>query len=690
MPPPPIHEQLRLFITKEHFILEPSYLDASVLAENLTINRATSVLRRNAASSSSLAQQHPSDRVLLIYGIFGFVRLYSGDYMIAITDRRKVGDFSALSTKQQQQQHDVWQITQVELIPFSPSFTHISLSQKVAEEELVAAIKSVCQAQNQDAFYYSLTWDLTRCMQAQFGADKTAAAYAVPLWQRCDPRFHWNRFLQRRMLDASGQPNRPDDDLSAFILPVISGFIEFTRFDTFTFALLSRRSPGRQGTRYFSRGIDHDGNVSNFVETEQLLITANRVCSHVQVRGSIPVFWAHVANTKYKPELRVYGADAKSTSGDADNDAKKKDDEYAMIDRAEQSRVKRLTQSALKKHLDTLRGHYGPHLILWNLVDKKGGELQLANAFSQQLDELAAEGEAGVQYAHFDFHHECRRMQWHKIRILLDQFANELDQQAWFEMTLSTGEILRRQQSVVRTNCIDCLDRTNVVQSELAKLVLTRQLRACGVFTGAYELDQIPEFYSRFKNIWADHADSMSLSYSGTGALKTDFTRLGKRTRAGLISDGMNSLIRYVKNNYLDGPRQDALDLLLGKYEISPIRSVPPMRDWSATFIVLTAVFLLALVALTVNFWSMLLWNQIGDSEVRNTRLQSMLFWLAVLYVDWQLIQLNGREFVRLPKLVDPYAHPLSRINGGGTGFITSPVTLTAPPRNASAMELPR
>lgn len=34
------------------------------------------------------------------------------------------------------------------------------------------------------------------------------------------------------------------------------------------FYLISRRSSKRAGTRYNSRGIDDDGNVSNYVETE--------------------------------------------------------------------------------------------------------------------------------------------------------------------------------------------------------------------------------------------------------------------------------------------------------------------------------------------------------------------------------------------------------------------------------------
>ncbi len=40
-----------------------------------------------------------------------------------------------------------------------------------------------------------------------------------------------------------------------------------------------------------------------------------------------------------------------------------------------------------------------------------------------------------------------------------------------------------------------------------------------------------------FRNVWADHADLLSLQYAGTPALKTDFTRTGKRTARGMVGD---------------------------------------------------------------------------------------------------------------------------------------------------------
>lgn len=39
----------------------------------------------------------------------------------------------------------------------------------------------------------------------------------------------------------------------------------------------------------------------------------------------------------------------------------------------------------------------------------------------------------------------------------------------------------------------------------------------------------------KFRDIWTDNADFISIMYTGTPALKTDFTRTGKRSKAGEI-----------------------------------------------------------------------------------------------------------------------------------------------------------
>jgi len=98
------------------------------------------------------------------------------------------------------------------------------------------------------------------------------------------------------------------------------GFLEFKPTSingrTFLFGLISRRNRFRAGTRYFSRGIDQNGNVSNFNETEQLILLDNDSgrggevkgdvrFSYVQTRGSVPVYWAEINNLRYKPDLKI-------------------------------------------------------------------------------------------------------------------------------------------------------------------------------------------------------------------------------------------------------------------------------------------------------------------------------------------------------------------------------------------------
>jgi len=77
---------------------------------------------------------------------------------------------------------------------------------------------------------------------------------------------------------------------------------------TFDFALISRRSTRRVGTRYHVRGIDAEGNVANSVETEQIVFYNKKATSLVQTRGSIPLFWKQSPNLKYKPRPELYGA----------------------------------------------------------------------------------------------------------------------------------------------------------------------------------------------------------------------------------------------------------------------------------------------------------------------------------------------------------------------------------------------
>lgn len=137
---------------------------------------------------------------------------------------------------------------------------------------------------------------------------------------------------------------------------------------------------------------------------------------------------------------------------------------------------------------------------------------------------------------------------------------------------------------------MDNLDRTNVAQAAVARWTLNLQLKAAGILAEKDEVDQQEEidvalrestetgftFPNIYANndlpVWSEHADLISKAYAGTGALKTDFTRTGKRTHQGALDDLKKSVLRYLKNNHFDGARQvrgDYSGMILPTYLLS-------------------------------------------------------------------------------------------------------------------------
>ncbi len=89
-----------------------------------------------------------------------------------------------------------------------------------------------------------------------------------------------------------------------------------------------------------------------------------------------------------------------------------------------------------------------------------------------------------------------------------------------------TDQVLRRPEGIFRTNCLDCLDRTNFFQAKLAIITLEHIFKKLNVA----DLDLLSEmrnnrdnlFIKKFRNIWADNGDAVSWHYTGTGSTHTE------------------------------------------------------------------------------------------------------------------------------------------------------------------------
>ncbi|KAF2402721.1 hypothetical protein EJ06DRAFT_505683 [Trichodelitschia bisporula] len=610
-----------------------------------------------------------SKRVSSIAGILGIISLRLDKYIIVITKATPVGRLRG---------HMIYKIAATEFLPLRERPLH-----DLDEDTYLHIVKDLLK---NAPLYFSYSYDITNSLQRQSDSNPV-----LPLWKRADDRFFWNRFVQSDLIDyRTGNSGRlgyrgEQPGIDPFILPVMYGMMEIrntsVKGNPLTFVLITRRSRHRGGTRYFSRGIDERGNVSNYNETEQIVIINDaaskgpvsyagdggmseaktgplagreaQALSYVQTRGSVPVYWAEINTLKYTPRLQIRGVES--------------------------------AVQAAKRHFDEQIRIYGDNFLV-NLVNQKGREQRVKDAYKQMhdylvpapaqktySDEKTAEkfnvaepqrdrGEySRLHYIYFDFHNETKGLRWHRAQLLLQQLEGPLIEHGYFRGVDMPGdsmgrmEVRSRQTCVVRTNCMDCLDRTNVVQSMLGRFMLTRMLIDLGVLREGERVDEDHAFEHLFRNVWADNADVVSKSYSGTGALKTDFTRTGERTKRGMLMDATNSTTRYLRNNFYDGPRQDAFDVFLGTY--LPARNhlggwvfvdKRPLLIQSVPYILAASVFLVFVGSFTRRDAMAAVW------PLRVLMILSFIIAMASLY----FIFTHGTFYVNWPKLnTPPYAH---------------------------------
>lgn len=87
------------------------------------------------------------------------------------------------------------------------------------------------------------------------------------------------------------------------------------------------------------------------------------------------------------------------------------------------------------------------------------------------------------------------------MAILRRMLEPDLQRFGFFASSLSNPADSQSQTGYFRTNCMDCLDRTNVGQAMIAKESLKYQLRHLGVINETcLDLDSFDEFSGTFRN----------------------------------------------------------------------------------------------------------------------------------------------------------------------------------------------
>ncbi|KAL4931950.1 phosphatidylinositol-3,5-bisphosphate 5-phosphatase [Aspergillus undulatus] len=493
------------------------------------------------------------------WAILGFVRFTGAYYMLLVTKRSQVAMLGG---------HYVYKIDGTELI----SLTTSSSSSRLKPEKNAEEARYITILNNLDltrAFYFSYSYDVTHTLQHNITRDRKVHEDGQPrdLRQDFNTMFIWNHHLLAPAIVNLKNPYQ-------WCLPIIHGYVEQAKMSVYGrlvyITIIARRSRFFAGARFLKRGANDLGYVANDVETEQIVsemtttsfhsagpdLYANPLyTSYVQHRGSIPLYWTQ-ENSGVSP---------------------KPDIELNLVDPF---------YSAAALHFDNLFARYGAPIYILNLIksrERTPRESKLLKEYTNAVDYLNQflPEDKKLIYKPWDMSRAAKSRDQDVIETLEDIAGEIIPKTGFFQNGHDVPSGLRVQNGIARTNCIDCLDRTNAAQFVIGKRALGYQLHALGIIEGT-TVDYDTDVVNLFTDMWHDHGDNIAIQYGGSHLVNTMATYRKINQWSSHSRDMVESFKRYYNNSFLDAQRQEAYNLFLGNYIFS--QGQPMLWDLSTDY----------------------------------------------------------------------------------------------------------
>ncbi|XP_056015815.1 polyphosphoinositide phosphatase-like isoform X2 [Ostrea edulis] len=527
--------------------------DDKVEYNKMEVRNLLTMIKSGNTTKESKKTDSALIKTVSAFGIAGFVRFLEGYYVILITKRRKVSLIGP---------HVVYKIEDTTMM-YIPNDTV-----RQAHHEESKYVKMFQSVDMSDNFYFSYSYDLTHRLQynmtptlspevPQHGPSPSTTVYGV----RTKPteKYVWNSYLLQKYREVV----HPD-----WLLFLIHGFVDQKNISVYGkslyLTLIARRSNKFAGTRFLKRGANCDGYVANEVETEQIVIDSSvtflektSVTSFVQIRGSIPLYWSQdVTKMVPKPPIMLDQSDP-----------------YA---------------GAAGLHFNQMLKRYGSPIIILNLVkrrERRRHESILTGEYKSTISYLNQflPPEHWIRYMGFDMAHisksktknvlvrlsqiakKCVRQTGffvHKPRPVIKEFWEAPEYRGFQGQKTSWG---CRQSGVIRTNCVDCLDRTNTAQFAIGRCVLGYQLFTLGVVSSP-DLEFDTDCLKMLEQLYEAHGDTIALQYGGSQLVHRieGYRKIAPWTSHS--KDIMHTLSRYYSNTFSDLEKQIATNIFLGLY----------------------------------------------------------------------------------------------------------------------------
>ncbi|KAI0910488.1 SacI homology domain-containing protein [Ustulina deusta] len=474
------------------------------------------------------------------WGLLGFIKFTGPYYMLLITKKSTVAMIGG---------HYVYQVDGTELIPLTPA-KYKPDTRNPEEPRFLGILNHLDLTRS---FYYSYSYNITRTLQHNISRERAALMGGLPgaIHHDYNKMFVWNSHL---LQPTSASLSNPFD----WCRPIIHGYIDQAAISVYGrtahITIIARRSRFFAGARFLKRGANDLGYVANDVETEQIVseslttsfhspgpkLFANpQFTSYVQHRGSIPLYWTQ-DNIGVTPKPPI---------------------ELNLVDPF-------YTAAAL--HFNNLFERYGSPIYVLNLVkarERTPRESKLLHEYTNAINYLNQflPKEHKIIHKAWDMSRAAKSRDQDVISTLENIAESVVTTTGFFKNGDGDITLGRVQNGVARTNCIDCLDRTNAAQFVIGKRALGHQLHALGILEDT-SIDYDTDAVNLFTHMYHDHGDTIAVQYGGSQLVNTMETYRKINQWTSHSRDMIESFKRYYNNSFLDSQRQEAYNLFLGNY----------------------------------------------------------------------------------------------------------------------------
>lgn len=378
------------------------------------------------------------------------------------------------------------------------------------------------------SFYFSNEFDLTSSLQNRgfYSSGLNDNVY--------DEKYMWNNFM---MIQLIGYRDRLDSetkelfDTEGFITSIIRGYCEtaITYINDFKvgMTIISRESFKRTGYKNRVRGTNDDGETADFIETEFIMYSGSFCYAYTQIRGSVPLFWEQK--------------------------------EYSTNPKIHITRALEATKPVFERHMTALLNTYG-HMRIVNLLSTKSDESEL----NEKFHELLSLYPESCEIIDFDLKREYIQDGIIATKRLIPMVLKFVEQDGYYSYYISKHRTLSEQQGIFRTNCLDCLGRTNLAQQIISMTAFRTFLEDSQIIKCSDYIED-KEFFLTHNKIWENNGLELAKIHTGNTNDNNIVQKKSKLSLSSRFSSVKNSVNRKYFKVFTEEIELDTTDLLLGR-----------------------------------------------------------------------------------------------------------------------------